>query len=174
MRSYPYVDPGWNERRIQQALAMYCLDKGHAPVVPNCGVFGWEADLLSVVPDSQFVHEFEVKTSIEDFRADAFKRKHKYLGKPSATKYGVIGPVYFWYVVPSVLVERVAQELPEIAGLIEVKGKTCAKGTDVCVEVKRAPRLHVVPIRSADLAYLYRGLTLRYWKREREDLIKVL
>lgn len=162
---YPYIDPGWSERRCQHALANWCLDKGHAPVVPNCGVFGWEADLLSVT-DAGFVHEFEVKISVEDFRADAAKRKHKFLGKPSKTKYGIVGPVYFWYAVPLAILDKVEPGLPDTAGLLVITPHHKIKTLYLVRVIRPAPRLHSVPIRENDLAYLYRGLTLRYWKRD--------
>lgn len=166
-----YPEYRWTERRVQKALALWCLDKGHSPVCPNCGVFGWEGDLISVT-SSGLSHEFEVKVSFEDFRADFDKTsKHKWLQKvrPSKKAYGRVGPSYFWYAVPRELVAKIQPLLPGYAGLIEIVDMKGKPGWDADLPniVVNAPRLHDVKIRENDLYYLYRGVSLRFWKSQK-------
>ncbi len=116
-----------------QAVLMYwaMVEKNHDFVVPNSNtIFWWEADLLTFTK-SRFVHEFEVKLNIYDYRADAKK-----LGKHQSLKQGVgTIPNYFWYATTDFEIEP-----PEYAGWIKIINDK-EHGWKVVV-VKDAPRLH--------------------------------
>jgi hypothetical protein len=150
---------GWTERKIQEALAHWVIQKNHHAVIPNCGVFGWEADLISVTQNGM-ANEYEVKISRSDFLADAKKRKHWWLNKAGIHK-NCPGPVYFWYCCPKGLVKE--SEIPDHAGFLEI-----VDGGYVVLR-KRALRLHKTSISENQLQYIHRGLMLRYWK-QKEDI----
>lgn len=159
-----------SERYIQKAIAQYCIDKGHSYVIPNCGVYGWEADLLSVT-NGLFMHEYEIKISKADFRADKHKQwKHKTLQNPGITNYykQPDTPAHFWYVCPEELAQTILPEIPKYCGLISLvdyrdKSGACSYVMQV---IKKAPRLHDLQATDRQLSYISRGLMLRYWKQD--------
>lgn len=135
-------------------------------VLPNHHVPGWaEADVFEVTKAGYF-REYEIKTSVSDFKKDSTKtvwagkydiREHQgrtFSYRKDETKHSLLsqgyekGPVQFWFVVPIGLLEN--QEIPEWAGLIEVRLKH--QNEDdlnryrpwnlLTSETKKAPRLH--------------------------------
>ena len=119
----------------------------------------WECDVY-LLTDAGFAVEYEVKTSLADFRADATKdrrifrsfdpernqatdqrnqeiveRKHDLLAARDTR-----GPSQFWFVVPAGLIA--CEIVPEWAGLIEI-GNSWRMTESV---VKTAPRLHREPV----------------------------
>lgn len=170
MRTIPPII--YSERSIQKALANWAIQKGHSHVIPNCGVLGWEADLISVTK-GLFLHEYEIKISKSDFRQDTKKRKHKYLtGKRVLTYYGnqVPIPAHFWYVCPRELAKEIETEIPNYCGLltlIDCRDKY-ENLTHIIQVVKKAPRLHDIQASGNQLDYISRGLMLRYWGRKEE------
>lgn len=77
----------------------------------------WECDVAVVLKGSGFWHEYEIKLSLSDFRADKKKGnggKHEALSSCSPP---LRGPNRFWYVVPAELAEAIGAELPAWAGL---------------------------------------------------------
>lgn len=102
-----------------------------------------EADVL-VVSKTHYLSEFEIKTSLSDFKAD-FKKaiKHKRLQGEEHKKYnrewvlkyvGTTGvPNYFSYVCIKDLID--VSLIPKYAGLYYVDGETL-----VCI--KKPPRIH--------------------------------
>lgn len=143
----------WSELHIQRILFAWLEQKGHELICPNTGVFGWEADLVSVT-SSMYAHEFEIKISRSDFKADAQKiLKHKTLISKRRT---YPGPSRFFYVVPTGLLDGL--DVPEHAGLIEV-----FPGARPPIIRKPAPLLHSYSITPGQRAYMARGLMLRYW-----------
>lgn len=145
----------WTEARIQRELFGFLTSKGHEYICPNCGVFCWEADMVSVTT-SGYGHEYEIKIDRSDFFADAKKRKHKQFCTPLHPRRKYFGPVCFWYVVPAGLISP--EELPAHAGLIEVYAN---RGPEIII---KAPRLHSERASKDQLRYIARGLMFRFWK----------
>lgn len=135
-------------------------------VLPNYTPAGWwECDVFELT-DAGYWREYEVKTSVADFRRDAGKvrskvvsekipddertgRKTHRLVSHTLNKHDLLaerspkGPSAFWFVVPSGLIQ--AAEVPEWAGLIWVNDrgpKHRLRWRFTCDEVKKAPRLH--------------------------------
>lgn len=153
---------------IQNYLAMRCWDRRHIMTVPNCSSIGYEADVLSVT-QRLLVHEFEIKVSSSDFRAD-FKNKHHkhwrmgelFKEQEANTRYA---PNYFWFVAPEGLLTL--EQLPDYAGLIAVRseeqntlfGKLRVAGKTL----REAPRLHKDKIEPVMLERVTTALKTRYW-----------
>lgn len=146
-----------DEGSIQKHLFHWLRQKGHEYICPNSGVFGWEADLVSVT-GAGFAHEYEVKISRSDFRTDAKKLKHQRLLKADRYKKDPTS-VQFWYVVPAGLVS--VDEVPQHAGLLEIR-------RGYIKLIKNAPRLHSYKATEIQLRYLARGLMCRFWNPRRD------
>ena len=97
-----------DETRIQYHLSQNLLRRGYEIVVPN-----WEADLVGVTK-AQYLNEFEIKVSKQDFERDFGKKKHYHFRRPNAY---MKMPNYFWYVAP---IEAIPLCIPDYAGLMEV------------------------------------------------------
>lgn len=140
--------PDLTEASIQALLFEHLVAKGYHHIAPNCCAIGNEADLLSVT-GAGFLHEYEIKISRSDFKADKKKiRKHKQYQNAShgnttkRTRQQQI-PSVFYYVVPAGLVD--VSEVPPYAGFIEIctrehQGRKCQE--HYLKTVKPAPRLH--------------------------------
>jgi len=103
-------------KEIQNELGKYCILKGHFPVAENIKylISDWELDVISMTK-SEYLWEYEVKISLNDFRADKRKlRKHEWYS--SVIKRYI--PNYFVYCCPNGLIPP--NELPEYAGLYYV------------------------------------------------------
>lgn len=115
---------------IARMMSNALHDRKHQFAAPNLTMFyQWEADLLSVT-NANFVHEWEIKTSLSDYRADKKKaEKHEALsyafenkvGKFPYTAWNLGGrqyfravPNYFWYVTSGFEID----DLPPYAGWI--------------------------------------------------------
>lgn len=89
----------------------------HELVLPNTGAhwgtfYAWEADLISVTK-SGLIHEYEIKLTKSDYRADFGKEnKHSTLADNRWTN----KPNYFWYVTYELDIEP-----PDYAGWILVQ-----------------------------------------------------
>lgn len=87
--------------------------------LPNFQPYGWyEADILSIT-QAGYIYEYEIKTSISDFKAD-FKNKrykHMLLDEKRKISYGNI-PRKFYFVCPEGLLD--VNDIPPYAGLIYV------------------------------------------------------
>lgn len=64
------------EHEIQNLIYWWATCKNHRCIVPNIYLYDWESDVLSVTK-AGFSHEFEIKTSVSDFKAD-FKKNGKH------------------------------------------------------------------------------------------------
>ena len=119
------------EAHIQAVLMKWVMvEKNHNCFIPNSNeFFFWEADLISVTK-SGLVHEFEVKLNIYDFRADAKKQKHAWIGQDYNS------PAYFWYVTYDFEIEP-----PEKSGWILITQDDSPFGWKLEVK-KEAPRLN--------------------------------
>ena len=126
-----------------------------------------------------FVHEFEIKTSKQDFLNDFNKKsKHEllehrkrkpkkswelgyYISCPSEKIYikdkmiYETMPNYFWYVCEKGVL--LLDDIPNYAGLIEICDKSWIKWT------KKAPRLHNKKLLFDELIRMSRNMIYRYW-----------
>lgn len=153
----------WTESRIQHALATH-FNKTGSLCVPNCGAFGWEADLIRILP-SMIAYEYEIKISASDFRKDAAKTlKHLALNgdHPAARKKGRCAQRFYYVAPPGVIL---ADRVPSHAGLITFwpNGKPKL--------VKRAPKLHDHKIGHRELLYVARGAAFRFWQSAKWEAI---
>lgn len=125
-------------------------------VIPNYTPRGWwECDIFELTP-AGFFREYEIKVSVQDFKADASKAKTRWVtteGLPftrevTFSKHTMLaersikGPSNFWFVVPEGLIE--AADVPEWAGLIYATDRPGHRAPFKVnlSEVKKAPRLH--------------------------------
>jgi hypothetical protein len=152
-----------SEQYIQNKIYSWRFG-GHSPIVPNAQLFCGENDIISVTK-SGYIHEYEIKVSKADFKAD-FKKveKHKLLEEVyswnirkkyhSGDYYNY--PNYFYYATPENLID--VSEIPAYAGLIEFSQRfPCPTAK------KKAPLLHKDKISEKVLVNLYEKCYYRYW-----------
>lgn len=147
-----------SERAIQAKLLGWVLDKrNHELAVPNITtIYYWECDLLSMTR-AEFVHEYEIKRSVTDYRADfkGKRGKHDALINRSFYYNSVIAriPNYFWFVTADFDIEP-----PEYAGWIRIVDT----GSDPDIWVKKnAPRLHNQKLQSKKIRSIGNILSYR-------------
>lgn len=140
-----------------------------AYAIANLFVFEWESDFL-LKTKAGYWYEVEVKISRSDFKAD---RKHK------PEKYDILEgrrqglrPNYFSYCVPEDLLDKVADLIPDYAGIVKVT----SWGT---VQIVRCPRqLHGEKLTDDQLKLLekfyYNYSNLRWKYDHREETIRQL
>lgn len=126
-----------SETQIQNDLFLYYGRKGkRAKLMADCMfVFGdWESDFI-VLNSLGYYLEYEIKISLQDFRADFRKtERHKCLSAKIACR----KPNKFFFVVPAGLVTE--KEVPSYAGLMYYFPG--GKFTDRFVTIREAPFLH--------------------------------
>ena len=139
------------------------LNKKHIAAVPNSTVLlVSEADMLSVTK-ARYVHEYEIKISMADYRRELFSKKNGKLAKHGMLKYlherkstgriSAIYPNYFWFVTYELEIEP-----PPYAGWILVTGKN--------LEYKKsAPRLHKQPWPERKVSRIAKLLSFRLMDR---------
>jgi hypothetical protein len=149
----------------------------------------WECDMLSLTK-AGFWHEFEIKMTRSDFKAD-FKKSSRYpyqmhgmsyreyydlsredMDNLEDTKHGFLangckkGPSYFWFCTPAGLLKP--EDIPEYAGHIEfpdlsdLLGKPSPYRYDVMDIKKKAPKLHSVKFCDKRLKTLTGRMLYRY------------
>lgn len=149
------------EKSIQEALYWDCVRYNHRLIVPNIYYYDWESDLIAVTRGG-LVHEFEIKISKSDFRADAKKKRGAALSSGK-------GPSYFWYVCPCDLIKP--EELPPYAGLIYCSPY---EGRHHSVSHShKAPRLHRNKPDSESLLYLAEKMIQKYWRLRMYEVISL-
>lgn len=122
---------------IESALIMSLYQKGHSPITTKFTGMGLqECDVISV-SGSDYIYEFEIKISRQDFKKDFLKEKHQHIINEKFTyqrKGELLWRVcnYFNYVVPEGLVS--IEEVPDYAGLIYLK-------SDFTFEQVKKPKL---------------------------------
>lgn len=117
------------EKQIQSHLFIWKRSAGFS--IPNILYYKWESDFLFIT-HAQFVHEFEIKITKNDFKKDFQKTdKHDILAAQSYGRY----PNRFWYICPEGLIQK--NEVPNYAGLIYCRPKRFYPWI-----IKKAPRLH--------------------------------
>lgn len=149
------------EKDIQNHLFSWLEEKRQYLITPNVRLYGDnEADLVSV-SKAGLVSEYEIKTSLADFRRDLGRKKLKHAKIAGANFFKDWVPNYFYFVFPQVLFDsrkRNNFDVPYYAGIVIVHDD----GGVLCV--KAARRLHRMPATDRDIAYLGRGLMYRYWQ----------
>ena len=136
------------ERTLQAFLMRWAMnEKSHEYVAPNNTiVLHWEADLLTFTR-SGFIHEFECKLNIYDYRAD-FKKVSKH--QDLSNRFDRRCPNYFWYAT----LIGFEIEPPEYAGWIIVN--PIEIGYKSIVVRKEAPKLHKVHATEWQMKAAYR------------------
>lgn len=136
-------------------------DLHHECAIPNTTlVYYWEADLLSITR-AGLVHEFEIKLSYQDFKADAKKNKHWFIENKTKS------PSYFWYVTYNFDVTP-----PEKAGWIKITKTENTFNFGWRVEVRKsAPRLHTQKLSETQKAQIIRSLAHRVFSAYYEKYI---
>ena len=159
-----------NEKSIQIELYKDLSRRSRLFTVPNISTGYGEADLFSLTK-AMFSHEYEIKVSRSDFKAD-FKHKHYkhaiYSGECGLRPSHERPPNHFWYAVPEGLIS--VDEVPHYAGLIEI----CTHPDQQRVyvkEIKPAPKLHKEKVSQMRLLSMVKGVEWRYW-REIDKSIK--
>lgn len=175
-----------NERTIQIGL----VNNFRSSWICACPNFTpgswWECDLWAVTKAGYDV-EFEIKLSIQDFRADAAKsqtrmkrdehgevlrdgrghwvdetiKKHEQIASGA-------GPSRFSFAVPHELVELVRAGLPDWAGLISMQ-LWRSYGATVRKIVVPAPRLHGRKVDRKHIRQAERTMWYRYWECLRNE-----
>ena len=156
-----------NEFDAKQVTALvleFAMDEKKCELaIPNYrGLYNWEGDVFSVTR-ANYVHEFEIKVTMQDYKKDFMKYKHHFLG-PSST--AIVGPNYFWYVTTFNI------EPPEYAGWIIVKDGWDSKWNSkeermerferpVLSVVKPAPRLHKNKVRAHKLSLMNKNASFK-------------
>ncbi|MBR5043025.1 MAG: hypothetical protein IKX67_07270 [Bacteroidales bacterium] len=133
--------------------------------IANLFVFDWESDFL-LKTKAGYWYEVEVKISRSDFKADRKHKPEKY-NILEGRRYG-LRPNYFSYCVPEDLLDKVADLIPDYAGIVKVT----SWGT---VRIARCPRqLHGEKLGDDELKLLekfyYNYSNLR-WKEDHKDEI---
>lgn len=174
------------ERQIQTSL--YWRRRSACKVLmPNCTPSGWfECDMLAIT-NSGYLHEYEIKLTISDYKKDREKGPSRgwadgqYRNTPERTKHArledhdVRGPVCFWYVVPDGMIVVDAKPrtdpaacLPPWAGLMYAAPSQW--GRIRLSVIRRAPRLHGQKLNPATASHILGNCYYRYWgERIRND-----
>ena len=124
-------------KNIEAALVMYLYEKKHSPISSKVKISGLqECDVISV-SKSDYIYEYEIKISRQDFKKDFIKEKHNHILNEKFT-YMRTGEQlfrvcnYFNYVVPKDLISL--DEVPDYAGLIYIN-------EDFSFDVVKKPKL---------------------------------
>lgn len=145
-------------KNIEAALSLHLYEKQHSPITTRFTGMGLqECDVISV-SKSDYIYEYEIKTSRADFKKDFIKEKHTHMINESSTKV-VRGqtiyllPNYFTFVVPFGLVSE--EEVPEYAGLMYMNEDSSF------VVVKKPKLLHKVKANEEFIRKLAHNLTCK-------------
>jgi hypothetical protein len=110
-------------KNIEAALVMYLYQKSHSPITTRFTGMGLqECDVISV-SKSDYIYEYEIKISRQDFKKDFIKEKHNHILNEKFTYFRKGEQLfrvcnYFNYVVPKDLIS--IEEVPDYAGLIYI------------------------------------------------------
>ncbi len=154
-----------NEFTIQNALYAYLTKKAHQYIIPNIYIGHLESDMISVTK-AGFIHEYEIKLNLQDFKADFKKSKHAHMRNRHRQFRN-----YFWFVAPAGLIDT--NDVPEYAGHIEIYDRRevfsgGSLGNIVCAEPKRPKRLHNRKISLRQKAEIAGKLEVRYWRMRKK------
>lgn len=140
----------------------------------------WECDVFAVTKAGYGV-EYEIKTSVRDFEADARKRRTRRLPFNHAAKtqeerhpkivevkhellaaHDQRGPSRFFYVVPDEMRETFEPLLPAWAGLVTVRHRQ--RDWWIAHAMKTAPRLHNTKVEDSVTAHMASVFYYRFWR----------
>lgn len=169
------------EHQIQTAI--YWDRCSAAMVAPNYTPHGWYECDVWVLTKASYGYEFEIKTSVADFRADAKKEGgvsyryrtgtvvHRSKGGTKHTHLEYrdpVGPSRFWFVVPADMVALT--DVPNWAGLIYAHARPYNRVR--LTVVRDAPRLHRVKVSDRVRRHAASVFYHRYWnlRNKRSDL----
>jgi len=150
------------ENKIQLILFDF-FRKKHKQVIPNIFLYDWESDLIGVTK-SDYVNEYEIKTSVSDFKSDFKKDKHSFFKNKTGKKI----PNHFWYAVPEGLID--IKDIPSYAGLIHIRKKNKTRYTAQII--KKAPKLISTKINEIQQNHINTSLYYRFWEL-RKKLFKI-
>lgn len=140
-----------SEKKIQAFLMQRAMgEQQHEFVLPNAhDIYMWESDLLTMTR-ARYIHEYEIKCNIYDYRAEFKNKKHKHskLQSPHFRK-----PNYFWFVTYNFTIRP-----PEKYGWIYI---TDAEGKIEFQIKKKAPLLHKNKLRESYEDNIRRMLSYR-------------
>lgn len=170
-----------SEQKVQKKLSRKLIKKSHKCVVPNPTFFGAESDLVSVTK-SDFVIEYEIKTSRQNFRSEmrayemvggsygkdaeyksyswSKRKKHRWMKKKSEGKHSgsISVPNRFYLVCPKGMVEE--SEIPDLWGLYEIRS-----GDDYLsvLKDKQAKKIHSEKADKSMMEDIAHILSFRLW-----------
>jgi hypothetical protein len=148
-----------SEKTILEQLWRLLLQKNHSIIIPNVHLINGESDMISITR-AGYVYEWEVKTSLSDFRAEFKNKDIKHLGLngqeyavpryPARYEkmyekhpewrprpYKIRTPNYFSFVVSEEIFDR--GEIPDYAGILIYK--PTPSGRSLYLEEKRRPKI---------------------------------
>jgi len=144
---------------IEQLLYSWRFTCGDSILVPNV-VYPWECDFVGVTK-AGYAHEFEIKISRSDFKADFKKDKHAFITGEREYTWKISRPAYLWFVVPFEMVTL--DEVPEYAGLIYVS----ANGKFL-KEMRRPKKIHNEKVSDKYRMKLLQSMMYRFWQVRRQ------
>jgi hypothetical protein len=162
------------ERVVQNAL-FWMMRSSHHSICPNFTPHRWYENDIFAITKSGYWHEFEIKLTKADFKADANKRPPSWrtgIGQTPATKHELIaakhptGPNRFYYVLPAGVVDDA--DVPEWAGIMRVtNGPTRAWIT----RTRQAPWLHKNQVRDELIQQVKGVFYYRLWSERTRETI---
>lgn len=180
------VKHGRTESDIQDRLYFLLWRKSHDSIAPNVYLYEWESDMFSVTK-AGYAHEYEIKISLSDFRADLDKTaRHEILTTgTSAVRLNVYEqrcyelykdfkphwihqriedlkkpqarPNYFWYVCPWEVIP--VDQVPPYAGLVWLHTHGHFE------TMKDAPQLHKEKVTDAIIKKVDVSFRFKYWRQ---------
>ena len=147
------------EKSIQMILYNYWdVETTNILTIPNFYYHpGFESDMLSITKIG-YIHECEIKISLNDFRNEFRKKKRKHTfmeAYKNKVPESWCLPNYFWFVAPERIIDL--NLIPEHAGFIEIqRDKSCRV-------IKQAPIIHKNKIKEHWYLKIARGMMFRYW-----------
>ena len=156
-----------NERQIQYRLYRALWQQSEL-MVPNCCVFGWEADMLRVTK-AGYVWEYEIKISRADYLADTDKtRKHEILSTGGTEEWtGELlvrdRPRHFIYLMPAGIAQ--AAEMPDYAGFVQLEPQN--NGVWRLAVIKPPPALGKGKITDEQRLQMLLSTYHRFWQYRR-------
>lgn len=139
------------------------FDRKSSLIVPNCYPCGWFENDVFRISKSGYWYEYEIKTSVADYRQDFRKiavrdelPKHQQLAERSAA-----APNYFSFVLPIGLIPP--SEIPEYCGVYEVC-RYEGNGHFFINQTRRPPLLHKKKPDTDEILRIKHNVYLRFLK----------
>lgn len=163
-----------SERDMQIGLADWALLTKSAILCSSNvrNAFNHEMDFVYLTKN-MMSYEFEIKTSVSDFKADFKKtRKHRDLIKRADSDYksdvetkrkrsGT--PNYFYYIVPDYLRDKIEKLIPDYAGFAIYITKDNYQRSRRIKIIKKASLLHNIKTTESQYKNIAKGLCFRFF-----------